>query len=89
MVRDGPAEDAGLEGSEGTLELEGLELPTGGDIIVSIDGDPVETIDDVIAYLVANTRPRPGGNYERSTQRRDPRVDGQTGYQARSLVTAA
>ncbi len=57
VVRDGPAEEAGLEGSEGTLELEGLELPTGGDIIVSIDGDPVETIDDVIAYLVANTRP--------------------------------
>ena len=57
VVRDGPAEDAGLEGSQGTLEMEGLELPIGGDIIVAIDGDAVETIDDVIAYLVANTRP--------------------------------
>ncbi len=57
VVRDGPAEDAGLEGSDETLELEGLEMPIGGDIIVAIDGDPVETIDDVIAYLVANTRP--------------------------------
>ena len=57
IVGDGPAEDAGLEGSDGTLELEGLELPIGGDIIVAIDGDPVETIDDVIAYLVSNTRP--------------------------------
>ena len=57
VVRDGPADDAGLEASEDTLELEGLELPMGGDVIVSIDGTPVETIDDVIAYLVANTRP--------------------------------
>ena len=57
VVRDGPAEDAGLEGSEATLELEGLELPMGGDIIVAIDGEPVDTIDDVIAYLVANTKP--------------------------------
>lgn len=57
VVRNGPAEDAGLEGSNETLELEGLELPIGGDIIVAIDGDTVETIDDVIAYLVANTRP--------------------------------
>ena len=57
VVRNGPAENAGMEGSEETLELEGMELPVGGDIIVAIDGDPVETIDDVIAYLVANTRP--------------------------------
>ena len=57
LVSNGPAEDAGLEGSDETLELEGLELPIGGDIIVAIDGDPVETIDDVIAYLVSNTRP--------------------------------
>jgi 2-alkenal reductase len=57
LVRDGPAEVAGLEGSQETLEMEGLELPIGGDIIVAVDGEPVEAIDDVIAYLVANTRP--------------------------------
>ena len=57
LVRDGPAEVAGLEGSEDTLEMEGLELPIGGDIIVAIDGDPVEAIEDVIAYLVSNTKP--------------------------------
>lgn len=57
VVRDGPAGNAGLEGSEDTVEMEGLELPIGGDIIVAIEGNPVETIDDVIGYLVANTRP--------------------------------
>lgn len=57
LVRDGPAAVAGLEGSDETLEMEGLELPIGGDIIIAIDGDPVEAIDDVIAYLVSNTRP--------------------------------
>ncbi|MDE2940084.1 MAG: trypsin-like peptidase domain-containing protein [Chloroflexota bacterium] len=57
IVSDGPAENAGLAGSDETLELEGQELPIGGDIIVAIDGDTMETIDDVIAYLVSNTRP--------------------------------
>ena len=57
IVPDGPAAKAGLQGSEDTFELEGLELPVGGDVIVSIDGAPVETIDDVIAFLVGKTIP--------------------------------
>ena len=57
VVQDGPAEEGGLEGSGATLELEGLEIPMGGDIIVAIDGEPIDTIDDVISYLVAHTRP--------------------------------
>ena len=57
IVPDGPAEDAGLEGSEDSMMLEGLELPVGGDIIVAIDGEEVRTIDDVISYLVGKTRP--------------------------------
>ncbi|MDE2844389.1 MAG: trypsin-like peptidase domain-containing protein [Chloroflexota bacterium] len=57
LVTDGPAEEAGLEGSDETIEIEGLEIPYGGDIIVAIDGTPIETIDDVIAYLVARTKP--------------------------------
>ena len=37
--------------------MEGLDLRLGGDIIIAIDGTPVRTIDDLIAYLVDNTRP--------------------------------
>lgn len=57
VVPEGPAEDAGLQGSSETLMMEGLEIPIGGDVIVGIEGAPVETIDDVIAFLVGKTRP--------------------------------
>ena len=57
VTRNGPAEAAGLLGSDRSEQVEGLDLRLGGDIIVGIDGTPVRTIDDLIAYLVDNTRP--------------------------------
>ena len=57
IVPGGPAADAGMQGSDDTLMLEGRDWPIGGDIIVAIDGEPVRTIDDVITYLVGRTRP--------------------------------
>jgi S1-C subfamily serine protease len=54
-VEDGaPAESAGLRGSE-TDELSG-EITEPGDVIVSIDGEPVRTADDVVA-AVAGMQP--------------------------------
>jgi serine protease Do len=41
------AAKAGLRGSSGTLELDGFELPAPGDAIVAIDGDAVESVEDV------------------------------------------
>ncbi len=58
VTRDGPAEAAGLLGSDRSEQVEGLELRLGGDIIIAIDGTPVRTIDDLIAYLVDNARPK-------------------------------
>ncbi|MCH7621748.1 MAG: trypsin-like peptidase domain-containing protein [Chloroflexi bacterium] len=57
VTRNGPAEAAGLLGSDRSEQVEGLDLRLGGDIIVAIDGTQVRTIDDLIAYLVDNTRP--------------------------------
>jgi serine protease Do len=53
----GPADEAGLRGSVETLEIKGRPLEIGGDIILAIDGTPVQDMDDVIVYLVENTRP--------------------------------
>jgi len=53
----GPADEAGLRGSTETIEVKGHPLQIGGDIIQAIDGTPVQDMDDVIVYLVENTRP--------------------------------
>ncbi len=57
VMQDSPADEAGLQGSDKTLKSEGREYPLGGDVIVNIDGQPVEEMDDLIAYLVERTRP--------------------------------
>jgi 2-alkenal reductase len=51
----GPADKAGIRGG-----TEATNLPTvqaGGDIITAIDGQPVNTFDDLLAYLTTNKSP--------------------------------
>ena len=50
-----PAEDAGLQGSDRVVTIEGRELRVGGDVIVAVDGQPVRESDDLITYLARNT----------------------------------
>ena len=57
IATHGPAEAAGLHGSEEKVLLEGLELPIGGDVIVGINGSPIIDMDGLIAYLVSRTEP--------------------------------
>lgn len=51
VVPAGPAAKAGVKGSRGTADQNGEPVPVGGDVIVAIDGLPVLTFDDVLAYL--------------------------------------
>ncbi len=55
VVSDGPAGKAGLRASTGQTVIDGAQIETGGDIITAINGMPVKTIDDLIAYLADNT----------------------------------
>jgi 2-alkenal reductase len=57
IVSDSPADRAGLRGSEKTVKIEGEEYLIGGDVIVSINGQPVQDMEDLITYLVEETRP--------------------------------
>lgn len=56
VMPDGPARDV-LEGSDGETEVEGLTLPTGGDVIVALDDATVETMSDLSVYLALETSP--------------------------------
>jgi 2-alkenal reductase len=48
VVEGGPADDAGLRGTSEQVELNNLPLPSGGDIIVAVDEDPVRDMDGLI-----------------------------------------
>ena len=51
VVEDSPAWDAGLIGSDKTIEVEGREYSIGGDIITAVDGIDVRKIDDILIHL--------------------------------------
>ncbi len=57
VAKDGPAEKAGLQGADKVVRQDGIEVEVGGDIITAIDGQPVYGMDDLIAYLMLETRP--------------------------------
>jgi S1-C subfamily serine protease len=48
VVEDSPAEAASLRGGSEEREFEGIQIRTGGDIIVAIDGKEVATAEDVV-----------------------------------------
>ena len=51
VVKDSPAENAGLIGSNKTIKLEGREYSIGGDIIIAVDGIDIRKIDDILIHL--------------------------------------
>jgi S1-C subfamily serine protease len=51
VVPGGPAAKAGIQGSQQTVTILGQPIPVGGDVITAINGSPVKTFDDLVAYL--------------------------------------
>jgi S1-C subfamily serine protease len=56
VVSGGPAEAAGLRGTTGTQQVDGLDVPTGGDVIIEVDGDPVIDFSDLL-FRIATSNP--------------------------------
>ena len=60
----GPARLVGLEGPAAQL-LQGAQnlddqtaqVPIGGDVIVAIDGEPIDDFDDLLSYVALETEP--------------------------------
>lgn len=57
IVEDGPAFKAGLLGSTGTEKVRGRTVPTGGDVIVAIDDQPIMSFDDLLIYVSLHSSP--------------------------------
>lgn len=55
VVPNGPADKAGIRGSDRQVEVAGEKRRMGGDVIVAIDGDPVLKFDDIVTYLARHT----------------------------------
>lgn len=49
--------EAGLRGSAETVAFDGAEARIGVDVIIAVGNQPVHTMDDLIVYLVKETRP--------------------------------
>ena len=56
VLPDGPSRDV-LRGSEGTTPVDGVRVPTGGDVVRGLAGAPVETMADLSTKLALDTSP--------------------------------
>jgi serine protease Do len=55
VVPGGPADKAGLLSSDRQVSIDGQDIQAGGDVITAVDGQIVNDMDDLIAYLSENT----------------------------------
>jgi S1-C subfamily serine protease len=55
VTPDSPADEAGVLGSDATVETLGRELPIGGDVIIAIDEQKVEQFEDILVYILRET----------------------------------
>jgi 2-alkenal reductase len=56
VVPGSPADDAGLEGGDSRIRFQGQRIDVGGDVVVSIDGEPVVEEDD-LPRAISESRP--------------------------------
>ncbi|MEM2910493.1 MAG: trypsin-like peptidase domain-containing protein [Nitrososphaerota archaeon] len=57
VVREGPADRAGLRGGDRSVRIGGQTVKVGGDIVVGINGIPIRTIEEMLTYLEERTSP--------------------------------
>jgi S1-C subfamily serine protease len=51
VVNGGPAESAGIQGSSGVENIDGLPTPVGGDVIVEANGVPITSFSDLLVSI--------------------------------------
>jgi len=57
IIEDGPADDAGIQGSSDTAMINGISFDIGGDIIIGVEGLILDSFYELQVYLTRNTKP--------------------------------
>lgn len=57
VVQGSPADIAGLQGGDTSINLSGREILVGGDIVVGVDNQTIRKINDLIVYVERNKSP--------------------------------
>lgn len=55
VVNGSPADNAGLQSSTRTVEIDGNEMLVGGDVIVGMNGERMRGIEDILEFLALET----------------------------------
>jgi len=55
VIKGGPADKAGIRAGDQPSSIQGLMA--GGDLIIAIDGRPIQVFDDLLRYLINNKSP--------------------------------
>jgi putative serine protease PepD len=61
VAKGGPADKAGIEGGDTSATIEGAEVTLGGDIITKLDGNTIESMEDLVEAIDAK---KPGDQLE-------------------------
>lgn len=72
IVDGGPADLAGMRGSLNTVQVDGIPVPVGGDIVLAINGEAISTFDDLLFQVVMS---EPGQTIELSVLRDGEMID--------------
>ena len=51
VLPDGPAAKAGLQGADREVEMDGLPVPVGGDVVIAVDGQAIVSFDDLLEHI--------------------------------------
>jgi serine protease Do len=56
VTANSPASKAGIQGGTQTQSLNGNQVSLGGDVIIAVNGQPVQKFEDLTSYLTNNTQ---------------------------------
>lgn len=77
---DGPAEQAGMQGSTGTQSLNGVETPVGGDVVIRAGQTPISNFNDLLAEVAFS---RPGDRMQLTVLRAGDQIQVEVQLEAR------